>query len=241
MLKPAITVLSGGQPGTSYSMPTAILDIDGTLVDSNYQHVLAWDRAFAESGARVPLWRIHRHMGMGGDHLVGALLGENFDIAHGKAVRAAEKQFYAELMPKVRAVPGATEAISWLKEAGWDLVLASSARDEEVDFYIDLLKAADLADERTASGDVEQTKPAADLIESALEKVGADSGDSILVGDSVWDIEAARRAGVPTVGVLTGGFPEADLQEAGAIAVIDSIASFSRVITGRDRPARTAA
>jgi HAD superfamily hydrolase (TIGR01509 family) len=216
-------------------MPTAVLDIDGTLVDSNYHHVLAWDRAFAGCRAKVPLWQIHRHMGMGGDRLVAELLGEGFEAQHGDHAREAEERLYGELLPEVRAVEGAREAISWLSESGWTVILASSAKSGEVDHYIGLLGAEDLVDEATDSDDVEQTKPAVDLIDAALEKAQADSREAIVVGDSVWDVEAAGRAGVASIAVLSGGFPESDLKEAGAAEVIESVAQLPRLISGRPR------
>lgn len=202
-------------------MPTAILDIDGTLIDSNYHHVVAWDRALAACDAKVPLWKLHRHMGMGGDQLIEAVAGAHLERELGDEVRAAEKGFYAELMPEVRAVTGATEAIASLRDLGWTVILASSAKSDEVEQYAEMLGAGDLAAGTTDSGDVEATKPSPDLVEAALEKAQGD--DAVMVGDSVWDVEAAARAGVPSIAVLTGGFPEADLREAGALDVINSV------------------
>lgn len=202
-------------------MPTAILDIDGTLIDSNYHHVLAWDRALASCGANVPLWKLHRHMGMGGDQIVEAVAGAGFEREHGDDVRAAERRFYAYLMPGIRAVEGATEAIASLGEAGWTVILASSARSSEVDHYVEMLDAGGLAAGTTDSGEVGQTKPAPDLVEAALERVHGD--DAFMAGDSVWDIEAAGRAGLRSIAVLSGGFPEQDLIDAGAAEVIESV------------------
>jgi HAD superfamily hydrolase (TIGR01509 family) len=174
-------------------------------------------------------------MGMGGDRLVAELLGEGFEAQHGDHAREAEERLYGELLPEVRAVEGAREAISWLSESGWTVILASSAKSGEVDHYIGLLGAEDLVDEATDSDDVEQTKPAVDLIDAALEKAQADSREAIVVGDSVWDVEAAGRAGVASIAVLSGGFPESDLKEAGAAEVIESVAQLPRLISGRPR------
>jgi len=206
-------------------LPTAIIDIDGNLVDSNYHHVVAWDRALAACGAKVPLWKLHRHMGMGGDKLVEAVAGAGFEREHGDDVRAAEKEKYVELMPEVRAVEGATEAIAALTESGWTVILASSAKEAEVSHYVDLLGADELVAGTTDSSDVGETKPSPDLVESALRKVEGDA-QAFMVGDSVWDVEAADRVGVPTIAVLSGGFPEADLTGAGAIEVIESVSSL---------------
>jgi HAD superfamily hydrolase (TIGR01549 family) len=212
--------------GPPETMPTAVVDIDGTLVDSNYQHVIAWSRAFARAGEYPPLREIHLHMGMGGDQLVASVAGDEFEAAHGDLVRDAEKELYEELMPEVRAIEGAGRMVESLSGAGWSVVLSSSAKAAEVDHYVELLGAGPHADGRTDSEDVEETKPSPDLIESALGKV-EDVGDAIMIGDSVWDIEAAARAGVPAVAVLTGGFPEGTLRDAGAVEVLDSVAEIT--------------
>jgi HAD superfamily hydrolase (TIGR01509 family) len=199
----------------------AILDIDGTLVDTNYQHTIAWQRALHRNGARVAAWRIHRHIGMGGDKVVAALCGDAFEERHGDEVREAEGGFYMELIDEVQPFEGARGLIEDLKAGGHTVVLASSAKPEEVEHYLDLLDARDLADGWTDSGDVEETKPAPDLVRSALEKAGG--GDAVMVGDTPWDVKAAKEAGVETVAVLTGGFSEAELRDAGAIAVFENM------------------
>jgi HAD superfamily hydrolase (TIGR01509 family) len=197
-----------------------ILDIDGTLVDTNYQHAIAWDRAFAGHGTHVELWRIHRHIGMGGDQLVSELAGEEVEENSGDDIRDAESELYGDLIGEVRVIDGARELISAIGERDLKLVLASSAKPEEVDHYIAMLNAADDA-EWTTSGDVENTKPHPDLVEVALEKAG--TSDAVMIGDTVWDVKAAKRAGLETIGVLTGGFSETELSEAGAIAVYESV------------------
>ena len=201
--------------------PAAILDIDGTLVDTNYQHAIAWYRAFREHEVVLPIWRVHRHIGMGGDHLIAALCGEETESEKGDAIRASEKELYGELMGEVEPLRGARGLIEDLKERGHAVVLASSAKEEEVDHYLDLLDARELADDWTTSADVEATKPEPDLVQAAVEKAGG--GEAVMVGDSIWDCEAAKRAGLETVAVLTGGFSEAELREAGALAVYHSI------------------
>ena len=204
-------------------MTAAVLDIDGTLVDTNYHHAVAWFRAFRHYGFVLPLWRIHRHIGMGGDQLVAALAGEGFDREHGDDVRAAEKVLYMELIGEVQPLAGARALMEELKSAGHTVVLASSAKTAELEHYLTLLVARSLADDWTDSGDVEQTKPHPDLVLAALEKAGVDAEDAVLIGDSTWDCKAADAAGVRSIGVLTGGFSEAELVEAGASSVFESV------------------
>jgi HAD superfamily hydrolase (TIGR01549 family) len=208
----------------SDARPAAILDIDGTLVDTNYHHAVAWFRAFQSAGAVLPLYKIHRHMGMGGDNLVGEVAGEDFEREHGEAVRADEKERYAALIDEVAPLADARRLLEVLKERGHTIVLASSAKAEEVEHYLDLLDARELADAWTTSADVEQTKPAPDLITSALEKAGG--GRAVMVGDSTWDCIAAEKAGIQTIGVLTGGFSEKELREGGAAEVFETLAEL---------------
>ncbi len=202
-------------------MTAAILDIDGTLVDTNYQHAVAWYRAFRQSGIVLPVWRLHRHIGMGGDQLVAALAGEGFDEKYGDDVRTAEKALYRAMIDEVEPLEGARDLIVDLKKRGHEVVLASSANADDVDTYLDLLDARTLADGWTTSDDVEATKPEPDLIKAAVEKAGG--GDAVMVGDSTWDCEAAKRAGLETLAVLMGGFSEDELLDAGASAVFYSI------------------
>jgi HAD superfamily hydrolase (TIGR01549 family) len=197
-----------------------ILDIDGTLVDSNYQHAIAWDRAFVKHGAFVEIWRTHRHIGMGGDKLVAELAGDDVEERAGDDIRDSESEFYGELMDEIRVIDGATELIRELERRQIEIVLASSAPGDEVEHYVEMLQAGDTV-QWTSSDDVDDSKPAPDLVEAALEKAGTRA--AIMIGDTVWDIEAAERAGIPAIGVLTGGFAKSELSEAGAIAVYDSV------------------
>jgi HAD superfamily hydrolase (TIGR01509 family) len=201
--------------------PAAIIDVDGTLVDTNYQHALAWFRAFRQHGITLPLWEIHRHIGMGGDQLVTSMVGEGFDEEHGDDVRAAEKALYLSLMPEVQPLEGARDLLEALHARGHAIVLASSAKPDELQHYLMLLDAHSVADGWTDSGDVQRTKPEPDLVTAAVEKAGG--GDAVMIGDSTWDCEAAGNAGLETIGVLTGGFSEAELRDAGAAAVFRSL------------------
>jgi HAD superfamily hydrolase (TIGR01549 family) len=204
--------------------PGAILDVDGTLVDTNYHHTVAWYRAFRRHGIVLPLWRIHRHIGMGGDQVVAALAGQEVEVEQGDDVRAAEKTLYRALIEEVEPFDGARELMADLKERGHAVVLASSAKEDEVDHYLDLLGAHDLVDGWTTSADVEATKPEPDLVLAAIEKAGG--GEAVMIGDTTWDCEAAGRAGVATLAVRTGGFSAQELEEAGAAAVFESIAEL---------------
>src|SRR4051794_3658548 len=165
----------------------ALLDVDGTLVDTNYHHALAWSRALRAHGKTVPLVDLHRHMGMGGDQLVGEVAGEDFDREHGEDARSQEKEEYGKLIDEVAALKDATELIRALEERGCTVILSSSAKEEEVQHYVELLGLQDVL--YTTSGDVEATKPEPDLIKAALEKAGAGDHDveAIMVGDSTYD------------------------------------------------------
>jgi HAD superfamily hydrolase (TIGR01549 family) len=195
-----------------------LLDVDGTLIDANYHHALAWYRAFRAHGIVLPMWRIHRHVGMGGDQLIPALAGDAVDE---DALSDARKAEYRKLIDEVSPLEGARELIEDLKERGRRVFLASSAPQDELDHYLDLLDARELVDGWTTDDDVEATKPEADLVRAALDKAG--TREAVMVGDTPWDIEAARKAGVETVTVITGGFSEQELRDAGAADVFDSL------------------
>jgi HAD superfamily hydrolase (TIGR01509 family) len=208
-------------------MATAILDIDGTLVDTNYHHVVAWYRAFRQHKIILPLWEIHRRIGMGGDQVVKELTDEATDREVGDEIRAAEKALYLAFIDEVATMDGARRLIESLKRRGHTVVLASSAKEDEVQRYLDLLDARELADAWTTSADVESTKPEPDLVKAALDRADAVDGETaVMIGDTTWDIVAAKRAGVPTLAVRTGGFGVDELREAGALAVFESVAEL---------------
>jgi HAD superfamily hydrolase (TIGR01549 family) len=204
--------------------PAAILDIDGTLVDSNYQHALAWYRAFRLHGITIPVWLCHRAIGMGGDQLVPHLAGEGFEREQGDTVRTEEHALFQQLIHEVQPFAGARGLIEDLKARGCKVVLASSAQAEDVARYLDLLDARELADGWTDSSSVQRTKPAPDLVKAAIELVGG--GPAVMIGDSTWDAEAAKAAKVPTLCVRTGGFGADELLAAGAKTVYESIADL---------------
>jgi HAD superfamily hydrolase (TIGR01549 family) len=158
---------------------------------------------------------------MGGDQMVKALVGEGAEVEQGDSIRAAEKALYLAMIAEVEPLEGSRELLVDLKRRGHPVVLASSAKPNELNHYLDILDARTLADAWTDSGDVEQTKPEPDLVAAAVEKAGG--GDAVMIGDSTWDVEASKRAGHPSVGVLTGGFSEQELSDAGAANVFWSV------------------
>jgi HAD superfamily hydrolase (TIGR01549 family) len=201
-----------------------ILDIDGTLVDTNYHHALAWYRAFRQHGVVLPIWRIHRAIGMGGDQLVEELAGPEVEEEDGDKIRDAEGPLYMTMIEEIEPFEGAKELLRKLRERERTIVLASSAKEDEVDHYLDLLEAREVVDAWTTSADVEATKPEPDLVEAALGK--AETRDALMIGDTVWDVKAAGRAGIETIAVLSGGYGEAELRDAGAREVFESIAEL---------------
>jgi HAD superfamily hydrolase (TIGR01509 family) len=203
------------------AVEAALLDVDGTLIDANYQHALAWYRAFRQHEIVLPLWRIHRAVGMGGDQLVPALVGEHVDEQKGDQIRETRDRIYkGDFIDDVAALAGAHDLIVALKERGVRVVLASSSPEDEIDRYLDLLEARDVVDAWTTKDDVDATKPAPDLVLAALEK--AETRDAVMVGDTPWDVESAGKAGIETVCVITGGWSKQELREAGAVAVFES-------------------
>lgn len=201
--------------------PAAILDIDGTLVDTNYQHALAWNEAFVQHGFVLPIWRLHRLIGMGGDQLVPEMIGEEAEEEHGDAIRTAESALYLGSISSVHPFEGARKLIETLSSGERRCVLASSAKQKEVDHYLDVLDARELVEDWTTSDDVQNTKPEPDLVQAALDKLGVD--EAVMVGDTPWDIEAAKKVGVDTIAIMTGGFSRDELEQAGAAAVYESI------------------
>jgi HAD superfamily hydrolase (TIGR01549 family) len=208
----------------------ALLDVDGTLVDTVYHHALTWHRAFRRHDYDVPVWQAHRRIGMGGDQLVGSLCGDEAEERDGESLRELEGELYQQLIDEVRPLPGARELVVELKERGHEVVLASSAKEQELEHYLDLLDLRELADAWTSSADVEETKPEPDLVLAAKGK--AEAENAVMVGDSTWDAEAAKRAGISTIGLLTGGFSECELRDAGADPVFKSLEDLRAGLDG---------
>jgi HAD superfamily hydrolase (TIGR01549 family) len=217
---------------------TAIFDVDGTLVDTNYQHALAWFRAFRLYDITRPMWRLHRGIGMGGDLFVSAVAGREVEEAHGDALRDAWAEEFDQLVGEIQPFEGAHELLAEVKERGFRLVLASSGKTEHVEAFLDLIDGKSLADAWTTSDDVQKSKPEPDIVAAALAKVKGASG--IMVGDSIYDAQAAAKLNIPTLGVRTGGFSVGELQEAGVLQVFDSLVAFRNALDGTPlaRPSR---
>jgi phosphoglycolate phosphatase-like HAD superfamily hydrolase len=223
-------------PGTVHGMGTkaarrrgVLFDVDGTLIDSTYLHVVAWWQAFRERGHEVRMVDIHEAVGMGSDKLVQAVLGRP-----DPSVSPAHSRYYAPYLGHLRPFPRAADLLRATAGLGLAVVLASSVKSDEVDLLLDALGAGDVIDTVVSSGDVEETKPEPDLVQSAVERGRLDPGACVMVGDTAWDVEAAARAGVPCIGVRTGGWPAGRLREAGAVAVYDDAAELLAAL--RDSP-----
>jgi HAD superfamily hydrolase (TIGR01509 family) len=199
----------------------AVVDIDGTLLDSNYHHTIAWSRAFTRAGHDVALWRIHRHIGMGGDRLVAAVAGEEVESRSGDAVRESWEKEYDSLIEQTRLFDAAGELLDALAAKGLQVVLASSSIPRHADHALELLDAKRRAAAWTTSEDAERSKPHPELIDRALDKVGAEPADAVMIGDAVWDVLAANQRNIPTIGLLCGGFGRDELREAGARTTYD--------------------
>ncbi len=203
---------------------TVVLDIDGTLLDSTYHHTIAWQRALRRYGYDVPCARIHRQIGLGGDRLVAAAAGDEAELLHGNEIRSAWEKEYDEMLEEPDLLPGARELLDALRDRGVHVVLASSAIPRHAERAFRLLDAEHSVDAATTADDADESKPDPELLEAAIARVRGAS--SVLVGDSVWDVEAARRAGIPTISVLSGGVPEALLRAAGAAWVFEDPADL---------------
>jgi phosphoglycolate phosphatase-like HAD superfamily hydrolase len=204
----------------------AVVDVDGTLVDTNYHHSLAWFRAFDHCGVVVPVWKVHRAIGMGGDRLPAAVAGDEVERAYGDEIRAAWAEIFDPMLEEIPALAGAHKLLETLRDRGFSVVLASSGKPEHVDHYLDLLDARDLVTGWTTAEDVEDTKPAPDLIGVALTKGRGER--AMAIGDSVWDCRAAAKLDIPTTAVLTGGFGKEELTEAGASRVYEDLLSLMK-------------
>jgi HAD superfamily hydrolase (TIGR01509 family) len=200
-----------------------IFDIDGTLIDSVDLHAESWQRAFARFGFELPLDEIRAQIGKGGDQLMPVFLSREELEAKGEAIEGYRSDLHKrEYLPRTRAFPAVRDLFLRLREAGHQVVLASSGKRDEVERYKEIAGVADLVDDTTTSDEAERSKPHPDIFEAALAKIAPlGPGDAIVVGDTPYDAEAAAKAGLRTVGVLCGGFPRADLEGAGCVAVYE--------------------
>ena len=201
-----------------------LFDLDGTLVDSNDAHVTVWAQVFREAGHDLPRAAIHAQIGKGGDLLVPALLPDADEATCGRIADRHGEVFKRDWLPRIRPFRHAHDLLARVRAEGAKVVLASSASRAELDHYVALLDARDLIAAGTSIDDVETSKPAGDIFSAALEKVGVDPADALVVGDTPYDVEAARRAGVRAVAVRSGRFDDAAL--AGAVALYDDVAAL---------------
>ena len=202
-------------------MPAVLFDIDGTLVDTNYLHTLAWRRAFLDCGIDMPSARIHRMIGAGSPVLLRELIGEERDD-----VKDRWRHHFDQLKPEIKALPGARDLLRTVAGRGAAVVLASSSEEKDVDALLQAIDAEDALTGVTSSGDVDEAKPDPGVFQVALEVAKTSAADAVVVGDTIWDVEAARRAGLETVCFLTGGVSRAELEEAGGIAVYEGAADL---------------
>ncbi|WP_101254777.1 HAD family hydrolase [Streptomyces barkulensis] len=203
-----------------------LFDVDGTLVDTTYLHTVAWWEALRQAGRRVPMSVIHRTIGMGSDQLLARFLGEDRDPEEAAAVSAAHHTLYAEYWPRLAPLDGAAELLRACADRGWTVVLASSARGDELEAMRRAVGADEAVTAATSSDDVEASKPAPDLVRSALDHARVTPDRAVFVGDTVWDVVACERADVPCVGVLSGGITRRELEEAGAAEVYENPADL---------------
>ena len=201
-----------------------VLDVDGTLMDTNYLHTEAWARAFERAGHRVPRVKLHKEVGKGAGLLIHEFVDDEETV---EEVQNLHSEVYEELQEYGHPLPGAKELISSLKERGYEVWFVTSAKDEELEHHVQELEADGNIDGVVNSSAVENPKPAPDIFEEALRRAGATADETVAVGDALWDVEAAREAGIRTVAVLSGGaFDEEDLKEAGAVDVYEDCAAL---------------
>ena len=215
----------------------ALFDVDGTLVDTNYLHAVTWWEAFAQAGHVVPMAEIHRAIGMGSGLMLDKLLPQDRDKGDDADIRAAHSALYATYRSRLRPLPGAADLLRVCKRQGLAVVLASSADEPEFNMLRAVLDAEDAIDAATFSGDVEASKPAPDLVQVALDKAGVPAGEAVFTGDTVWDVQACQKAGVPCIGLLSGGISRDELTSAGAAEVYpgpgDLLASLGESLLAR--------
>ena len=203
------------------SRPAVLFDIDGTLVDSNYLHVHAWQRAFTEAGLPVEAWRIHRSIGMDGSALLDELSDHAAEDVQ-KRLKDLHTRYYESGAALLTSLPGARPLLQRVADCDLQVVLATSAPDNELALLRSTLDCDDLVSAITSAEDVEEAKPRPEIVEVALDKAGVTAAHAVFVGDTVWDVQAAQRAGVACIGVLSGGISRGELEDAGAAAVFEN-------------------
>jgi HAD superfamily hydrolase (TIGR01549 family) len=198
----------------------AIFDLDGTLLDSVDLHALAWQEAMVEFGHDVTFEQVRSQIGKGGDKLIPVFLSDEQQREHGKHLEEWRgNRFKSTYLPLIRPFSAVSQLLQRVREAGLRIAVASSAKEDELKKYLDIAAISDLVDVVTSSEDVDESKPAPDIFEVVLKKLGIEGGEAVAIGDTPYDAVAARRAGIPTIGVLCGGFTENSLWEAGCVEV----------------------
>jgi HAD superfamily hydrolase (TIGR01549 family) len=203
------------------SDPAVLFDIDGTLIDSNYLHIHAWCRAFEDVGIAVESWRIHRSIGVDGSRLVRELSDDADDDVQERA-KDLHLRYFKEGSPLLRRLPGSRELMERIRDLGLQMVLATSASEDELSLLRGVLDCDDLVSAVTSSKDVDTAKPEPTIIQIALDRAGVNGDRAVYVGDAVWDVIACRRAGVTSIGLLSGGISREELEKAGAESVFDN-------------------
>ncbi|MEV7995212.1 HAD family hydrolase [Streptomyces sp. NPDC086077] len=199
----------------------AVFDVDGTLVDTNHLHVVTWWEAFRQAGHRIPTHAIHRAVGLGSSDLIAHLLGDDRHRGQDEELSTAHKVLYGQYFDRLPALADAGRLLRRLHRDGWAVVLATSAGGAELTALRHAIDADEAITATASADDVAEGKPAPEPVEQALELAGVPAERAVFIGDTVWDMRAGSRAGVRCVGVLCGGIPRADLEEAGADAVYD--------------------
>jgi phosphoglycolate phosphatase-like HAD superfamily hydrolase len=202
------------------SYDTVVLDVDGTLVDSVYQHTMLWVKAFDEVGVYVPAWKLHRAIGMGGDRLVAHVAGDDVEEQHGERLREMHDKGFDDTIDHISPLPGAAELLAGLRARGVKVVLASSGIQEQTERLLAIVGEEDKVEDSPSSDDVDASKPAPDLVDAAIARV--EGSRAVVIGDAIWDVKAAKEAGVFCIALLSGGFGESELRENGADLVFET-------------------
>jgi HAD superfamily hydrolase (TIGR01509 family) len=209
-----------------------LFDVDGTLVDTTYLHAVAWWEVLRQHDRDVPMAEIHRGIGMGSDRLLDHLLGEDRDTSDDETMSTAHDVLYGAWWERLRPLPGAADLPRACADRGLAVVLASSAKAPELKQLRRVVDADEVITAATSSADAEESKPAPDILEAALEQSGVDREHAVFVGDAVWDVKAAGKLGIPCIGLTCGGTSAAELLEAGAVETYETPAALLAALDG---------
>jgi len=213
-----------------------LFDVDGTLVDTTYLHTVAWWEALRQNDADAPMAEIHRSIGMGSDKILDHLLGPDRDTDQDDKLSQAHDILYGAWWERLRPLPGAADLLRACAERGLTVVLASSAKQDELKQLRRVVDADDVIEAATSSADAEQSKPAPDILQAALDQSGVDPANCVFVGDAVWDVKAAAKLDIPCIGLTCGGTSAAELTEAGAVATYENPAALLAAVRAGSAP-----